>query len=117
MTHHLPLLSSTQAHNVSIPWADIQQNLASLVPKDIIHPSHEFVGFEEDEEGVVVFFRKTSGSNGDSGSDGEITMARAKILIGVDGLFSVVRKGIVIGEDEVSGNGCTLYVVENSTYC
>lgn len=86
-----------QAHNLSIPWADIQHNLASLVPPEVVHCGFDFAGFDEEGEdeggGVVVHFQ------------GRVGSVRAKLLVGVDGLFSVVRKGVapfpMHGGDEV----------------
>lgn len=73
-----------EAHNVSIPWADIQHSLARLVPKRMINCSHDFAGFDEDEAGghVTVYFK------------GRVETVQAEVLVGVDGLFSVVRKGL-----------------------
>lgn len=72
-----------EANNVSIPWADIQHSLARLVPRAMIQCSHDFAGFDEDEDGVTIYFK------------GRVETARAAMLVGVDGLFSVVRKGLV----------------------
>lgn len=72
-----------EANNVSIPWADIQHSLARLVPRAMIQCSHDFAGFDEDENGVTIYFK------------GRVETARAAILVGVDGLFSMVRKGLV----------------------
>jgi len=72
-----------EANNVSIPWADIQHSLARLVPRTMIKCSHDFAGFDEDEDGVTIYFK------------GRVETARTVMLVGVDGLFSVVRKGLV----------------------
>jgi hypothetical protein len=91
-----PLLSSallSQANNLSIPWADIQHSLARLVPKHMIHCSYDYAGNEEDEDGVTVYFR------------GRLDTVRCKVLVGIDGLFSGVRKSVAPfpdnGGDEV----------------
>jgi 2-polyprenyl-6-methoxyphenol hydroxylase-like FAD-dependent oxidoreductase len=56
-------------------------------------------GFEEDEDGVTVYFK------------GRVETVRAKLLIGVDGLFSNVRKAVMPlheqGGDEVCESGHT----------
>lgn len=67
-----------EANNLSIPWAEVQHSLAKLVDKEIIHCSHDFMGYDEDADGVDVYFR------------GYTEPVRADLLIGVDGLFSVV---------------------------
>jgi len=72
-----------EANNVSIPWSDIQHSLARLVPRAMIQCSHDFAGFDEDEDGVTIYFK------------GRVETAHAAMLVGVDGLFSVVRKGLV----------------------
>lgn len=88
-----------EANNVSIPWADIQHSLARLVPRSMIHCSHDFAGFDECEDHVTIYFKN------------RVETARAALLVGVDGLFSVVRKGLVpIPEgrgDEVCESGHT----------
>jgi len=75
-----------EANNVSVPWADIQHSLARLVPKRMINCSHDFAGFDEDEDEaaghVTVYFK------------GRVETVQADLLVGVDGLFSVVRKGL-----------------------
>lgn len=85
-----------EANNVSIPWADIQHSLARLVPKRMINCSHDLAGFDEDEgEGhVTVYFK------------GRVETVRADLLVGVDGLFSVVRKGLAPFPDGEGDSVC-----------
>lgn len=59
----------------------------------MIHCSYDYAGNEEDEDGVTVYFR------------GRLDTVRCKVLVGIDGLFSGVRKSVAPfpdnGGDEV----------------
>lgn len=67
---------------LTIWWWKLQQILASRVPSEIIHLNHHFVGFEQNDQGVEVFF--------DGGK-----RVYANLLIGADGLNSVVRETLI----------------------
>ena len=57
---------------------DLHAALLSLLPDDCVHLNRKLTGFEQDADGVTLFF-----------TDG--TRARADVVIGADGVHSVVR--------------------------
>lgn len=65
-----------------IQWSKLQAILASVLPPEIIHLQHRCVGFEEQDDSVKVYF-----------PDGKTV--QADLLIGADGINSVVRQGII----------------------
>ncbi|PSB42765.1 FAD-binding monooxygenase [Cyanosarcina cf. burmensis CCALA 770] len=65
-----------------IQWSKLQAILASVLPPEIIHLQHRCVGFEEQNDSVKVYF------------PGGKTV-QADLLIGADGINSVVRQGII----------------------
>ena len=64
---------------------DLHAALLSLLPPDIVHLGKKLSRFEQDSDGVTLFF-----------SDG--TSTRAAALIGADGVHSVVRSQLFGGE-------------------
>lgn len=76
---------------LQIRWSRLQEILASQLPPDIIHLDHRCIGFEQNDQKVTVWF--------ESGKTVE-----ADLLIGADGLNSVVRQTL-IGDGEPSYAG------------
>ncbi len=64
---------------MTIWWWRLQQILASKLPPECIHLNHHCVGFEQNGSGVKIYF--------DEGKT-----ASADLLIGADGLHSVIRE-------------------------
>lgn len=64
---------------IMITWHNLKQTLSEKLPKESIHLGHQFSHYEENDNGVKIWF-----SNGKS--------TYADILIGTDGLNSTVRK-------------------------
>jgi salicylate hydroxylase len=65
-----------------IQWSKLQAILASTLPPETIHLQHRCVGFEQQENSVKIYF------------PGGKTV-QADLLIGADGINSVVRQGII----------------------
>ncbi|MBC6479549.1 MAG: FAD-dependent monooxygenase [Hormoscilla sp. GM7CHS1pb] len=62
-----------------VPWFELQETLASLLPPDSIHLNHQCIGFTENSDRVTVNF------------EGGKTVD-AELLIGADGIKSSVRQ-------------------------
>ena len=60
---------------------DLHEALASIVPADVVHLGRKLATFRQDETGVVMRF--------DDGSE-----ARADVMIGADGVHSIVREAL-----------------------
>ena len=67
---------------VTIWWWHLQQILASKLPDNSIHLNCQCIDFEQSEQGIIIHF------------EGGKT-ARADLLIGADGIQSVVRKTLI----------------------
>jgi salicylate hydroxylase len=67
---------------LSIQWSKLQAVLASTLPPEIIHLQHRCVGFEQQDNSVKIYFK------------GGKTV-QVDLLIGADGINSVVRQGII----------------------
>ncbi|MBW4511316.1 MAG: FAD-dependent monooxygenase [Scytonematopsis contorta HA4267-MV1] len=67
---------------LNIRWSRLQEMLVSYLPLDIIHLNHRCVNFEYLEDGVKIYFEND-------------TTVKADLLIGADGINSVVRQVIV----------------------
>lgn len=81
-------------------WCRLQQVLASELPPETIHLNHRCIGFEQDENEVTVYF------------DGDKS-ARADLLVGADGINSVVRQASIgDGEPRYLGRMCWRSVIE-----
>ena len=74
---------------------DLHAALLSLVPADVVHLGRKLGRFEQDEDGVTLHFA-------DGGS------ARASVLIGADGVHSVVRDQL-LGEERPRYTGRIAY--------
>ena len=72
-----------------IKWSRLQSALASVLPPEIIHLNHRCIAIEQHEGGVTARFE-----------NGEV--AEADLLIGADGINSVVRQALV-------GDGAPIY--------
>ncbi|KAJ7527031.1 hypothetical protein O6H91_16G033200 [Diphasiastrum complanatum] len=81
-----------QGEYVSIGWKQAQLVLASYINKDLIHCSHRLVRFESSEAGVDAYFEVTDEN---TSSLEYIKVVRTKLLVGADGIWSVVRRTIV----------------------
>src|SRR5712691_3931072 len=75
--------------------ADLHEALAAVVPEEIIHLDKKLVGLEQGSGQVTLAF-----------ADG--TRAKADIVIGADGVHSVVRE-LIIGPDEPIHKGRIAY--------
>ncbi len=71
---------------LQIRWSQLQDILASQLPAETIHLDHRCIGFQQNNEGVKVYF------------DNDTTV-KADLLIGADGLNSAVRQTL-IGDGE-----------------
>ncbi|MBD2068225.1 FAD-dependent monooxygenase [Leptolyngbya sp. FACHB-671] len=67
---------------LNIQWSKLQAILASTLPPEIIHLQHHCVGFEQQDNKVEVHF-----ANGKT--------VQADLLIGADGINSVVRQELI----------------------
>jgi len=78
--------SEGQRHlSVTIWWWTLQQILASFLPQEIIHLDRRCIDFQQNQDGVEIYFE-----NGQT--------ARADLLIGADGIKSVVIKNLIANE-------------------
>ena len=85
---------------VTIWWWNLQQILASLLPPEIIYLDRRFIDFQQNEDGVEIYF-----ANGKT--------ARADLLIGADGIKSAVRKKLTAEEQlRYLGSFCWRAVVQ-----
>ncbi len=67
---------------ITVWWWRLQQILASRLPSESIHLNHRCIGFEQDDRGVSIYF--------DGGRS-----ASADLLIGADGINSVIREALI----------------------
>jgi salicylate hydroxylase/6-hydroxynicotinate 3-monooxygenase len=74
---------------------DLHAALADLVPDDIVHRNRKLVGLEETADGVTLAFADGSSAN-------------AGIVIGADGVHSVVRE-ILLGAEKPRFTGRVAY--------
>lgn len=85
---------------VTVWWWNLQQILASFLPQEIIHLAHRCIDWQADRNGVEVYFE--NGLN-----------ARADLLIGADGIKSVVRSKLMKSEQpRYLGSFCWRSVVK-----
>jgi salicylate hydroxylase len=87
---------------LNIRWSLLQEILASYLPSDIIHLNHRCVNFEYLGDGVKVYFEND-------------TTVEADLLVGADGINSVIRQVIVgDGSPRYAGRMSWRAVVEYS---
>ena len=67
---------------VTVWWWRLQQVLASELPINIIHLNHRCTGFSQDDKGVNIYFENQE-------------KIRADLLIGADGIKSVIRTNLI----------------------
>jgi 2-polyprenyl-6-methoxyphenol hydroxylase-like FAD-dependent oxidoreductase len=80
--------------NISIRRADLLRVLAEPLPKDVLHLGKRFTGFQQDTGGVTARF-----------DDG--TEVRGEVLVGADGIRSLVREQLFPGVPlRYSGQTC-----------
>ncbi len=85
---------------VTVWWWRLQQTLASRLPSDTIHLNHRCIGFEQNENGVEIYF--------DSGKT-----VYADLLIGADGVNSIIRETLFgEGQPNYVGSMCWRAVIE-----
>ena len=75
---------------ITVWWWRLQQTLASKLPTNIIHLNHRCTGFSQDDEGVDIYFENQEGSK---------KTIRADLLIGADGIKSVVRANLIVDDE------------------
>ncbi|UBF25852.1 FAD-dependent monooxygenase [Kovacikia minuta CCNUW1] len=80
--NQLPLQEQYGQPMLNIRWSQLQETLASVLPPDLIHLNYRCVGFDQTDSGVEVQFE-----NGET--------AQADVLIGADGIHSIVRQLLV----------------------
>lgn len=79
---------------LTVWWWRLQQVLASRLPSDTIHLNHHCIGFEQNDRGVEIGF--------DNGKQ-----VHADLLIGADGLNSVIRQQLIgDGKPHYIGSMC-----------
>ncbi|NDJ21021.1 NAD(P)-binding protein [Nostoc sp. B(2019)] len=79
---------------LTVWWWRLQQTLASRLPSDIIHLNHRCIGFQQDENGVEIYF------------DGGETVY-TDLLIGSDGVNSTIRETLIgDGKPNYLGSMC-----------
>jgi salicylate hydroxylase len=78
------LLQKYQQPMLNIRWSCLQETLAAALSADVIHLNHRCVGFEQSDRQVEIYFDNT-------------TTIQADVLIGADGVHSVVRQ-LLIGD-------------------
>jgi salicylate hydroxylase len=99
-THSSTLLEKYGHPLLTVWWWRLQQTLASRLPSEIIHLNHRCIGFEQDESGVAIYFE-----NGKT--------AYADLLIGADGVNSIVRESLFgEGKPNYLGSMCWRSVLE-----
>ena len=85
---------------VTVWWWNLQQILASFLPQETIHLAHRCIDWRSNRNGVEIYFE--NGLN-----------ARADLLIGADGIRSVVRKKLIASEQpRYLGSFCWRSVVK-----
>ncbi|MBN3923798.1 FAD-dependent monooxygenase [Nostoc sp. NMS4] len=85
---------------LTIWWYRLQQVLASRLPSEIIHLNHRCIGFEQDTNGVEIHF------------DGKKSVY-ADLLIGADGVNSVIRESLFgEGKPNYIGSMCWRAVIK-----
>ncbi len=67
---------------LNIQWSRLQAILASALPPNIIHLDHRCVGFEQNDNGIKIYFHNREALQPD-------------LLIGADGINSVVRQTLI----------------------
>lgn len=80
--NRLTLLERYGQPMLQIRWSRLQQILASALPPDVIHLNWRCIGFEQNNNGVEAWF------------DGK-NPVQADLLIGADGINSVVRQELI----------------------
>ena len=85
---------------VTVWWWNLQQILASFFPPETIHLAHRCIDWQANQNGVEIYFE--NGLN-----------ARADVLIGADGIKSVVRKKLIANKQpRYLGSFCWRSVVK-----
>ncbi|WP_066378568.1 FAD-dependent oxidoreductase [Anabaena sp. CA = ATCC 33047] len=85
---------------LTVWWWRLQQTLASRLSSAIIHLNHRCIGFQQDEDGVEIYFEHGKTEYAD-------------LLIGADGLHSAVRETLFSeGKPNYLGSMCWRAVVE-----
>ncbi|MFN6500597.1 MAG: FAD-dependent oxidoreductase [Nostoc sp. DedQUE01] len=85
---------------LTIWWYHLQQILASRLPSDIIHLNHRCISFDQDENGVKIHFDDQK-------------PVYADLLIGADGVNSVIRESLFAeGKPNYIGSMCWRGVIK-----
>ncbi len=85
---------------LTVWWWRLQQVLASRLPSDIIHLNYHCTGFDQNDKSVEIHF--------DNGKQ-----VHADLLIGADGLNSVIRKQLIgDGKPHYVGSMCWRSVIK-----
>lgn len=79
---------------LAIRWFSIQETMRAKLPPEILHLNHQLIHFEQTQQGVNLSFE-----NGETAS--------VDLLIGADGIRSVVRKQLFGLEDPAYGGWMT----------
>lgn len=66
---------------LNIRWSRLQEILANVLPPETIHLQHRCIGFEQNDSSVTAHF--------------ETGTVQADLLIGTDGLNSIVRRSLI----------------------
>nr|ABR16090.1 unknown [Picea sitchensis] len=74
---------------ITVRWESVQRILASFLHKSSIYFSHKLIAYKPFKGGVEAYFRYTADNLE------KIKMIPCKLLIGADGIWSVVRKQMV----------------------
>jgi 2-polyprenyl-6-methoxyphenol hydroxylase-like FAD-dependent oxidoreductase len=79
----------------------IYQAVRARLGETRVHPGHRLGAFQQDESGVTAFFFDRSGSH--------IRTAQGDVLIGADGIHSLVREKLFPNEGPAHWNGTMLW--------